>query len=72
MYIFLLTVFKKKKIFKISRCWQDYSEIGTLFLKTLEISIKRVGKMFILVDQVIFLAIYSEEINQSCPQKVVS
>lgn len=37
-YIFLHKIWKKK--FKISRCWQDYSEIGTLFLKTLEISVK--------------------------------
>ncbi|XP_032968285.1 histone deacetylase 8 isoform X2 [Rhinolophus ferrumequinum] len=53
------------------RC-QDYSEIGTLFLKAVEISVKRVGKMFIPVDQGIFLAIYSEEINQSCSQKIIS
>lgn len=49
----------------------DYNEIGTFFLKTLEISVKRVRKMFIPLDPVIlFLAIYSNEINQFCPQEI--
>lgn len=62
---------KKKSLLQNIQILEDYNEIVMFFLKSLEISVKRVRKMFIPLDPVIlFLANYSNEINQFCPQEI--